>query len=139
MRARFRSAGATIVAVSVMAVLAGCVGGTSDFAVLEREPGPGDALPDLPGYAFDDLDMSSARFVGEHDGTDVWLARSGDSVVGLGVCLIVSPEGGDWHVACGGTGQLEIDGPGGRFEIRPDDSPTPEGATAVSENVFAFD
>ena len=66
-----------------------------------------------------------------------WLARDN---AGSGICLIAtSDDADDWRVWCGGGGALEAGGPSGSYAVRPDDSPTPEGATALSENIYLLE
>lgn len=47
------------------------------------------------------------------------------------------PGDDDWVVGCGGGG-TKVVGRAGSFEIVPDGVPAPEGATQVSENVYAW-
>ena len=63
------SAAALAVVLSAVA-LSGCTGAGGAYSVLEREAEARDEVPaDLPGYAWDDVDQATARFVGEGDGT----------------------------------------------------------------------
>lgn len=102
------------------------------FSDLEGDQDASDELPQLDD-AFGDVDAASSRSVGAHDGTLLWLARGAES---SSVCLVAFAGGEDWVVSCGGD-TLEIDGAVGNFLVQPDDFPAPEGATKVSENVWA--
>ena len=110
-------------------MLTGCVQYTT-YADLEGERDAADQLPELEEYAYDSLDASTSRFVGEHDGTSLWLAKGEEAAP---VCL-VAQRGKDWIVGCGDR----TSGGPGSFEIFPDGSLIPEDATKVSENVYAW-
>jgi hypothetical protein len=127
----------TALAVTVMTALAiglsGCLDGGSGFAVLDRPAESADALPtDLPDYAFDNLDPESARFVADHDGVELYLTRGADS----GICLLAYPNAEDWVVGCSGGRWLKVGGRSTKYEVRADGAPAPEGATALSANVY---
>ncbi|RXZ72456.1 hypothetical protein [Agromyces albus] len=127
---------ASVVAVVLLAGmgLAGCISPASGFAVLDRAAEAGDALPkDLPDYADDSLDPTTSRFVGEHDGDRLYLARGDNSAI----CLVIYPNNEEWVVGCGeGGGLTAVSGPSGTYEIRPDGAPAPTGAEEISPNVF---
>jgi hypothetical protein len=120
-------------------LLAGCGMGERTYADLERESTATDAPPDLPEYAWDGADPSTARFVGEHEGTRLWLARSEDA---HGVCLVSVSDSAalEWVVGCSGAEGIETQGPGGTFRAVPDGAPSGTGTTtAVSTNVYAVE
>jgi hypothetical protein len=126
----------SVVAVGLLAALAlaGCVRAGSGFAVLDREGAPGDILPtDLPDYAYEGLDPASSRFVGEHDGDRLYLAKGDHSTI----CLVVYPNNEDWFIGCGGgDGSGTVSGPSRAYQIRPDAAPAPTGAEEITQNVF---
>lgn len=106
----------------------------NEYADLQGDRETRDELPQLADYAYDDLDVSSSRFVGEHDGTSLWLAQDLDNST---VCLVADAGDDEWIVGCGG-GSTNIGGIAGLFEVVPDSVPAPEGAMQVSENVYAW-
>jgi len=131
---RFRLAAVGALAVASVVLLAGCSAQQNAFTDLQGERGASDELPQLADHAYDDLDVSSSRFVGEHEGTSLWLAQGLED---SSVCLVADPGDDDWVVGCGGGG-TKVVGRAGSFEIVPDGVPAPEGATQVSENVYAW-
>jgi len=132
-------AAAAAAAICAASVLAGCAAAGSSFAVLERDPGPSDALPaGLPDYATDRILVGSQRFLGEHEGTSLWLARGADTETpGLEVCLLAYPDDTNWALGCGGAGQIELGGAAGSFTVVPDGQTPPGGLTAITPNVYA--
>ncbi|MFJ6550452.1 hypothetical protein [Microbacterium sp. NPDC091676] len=128
---------ATLASVAVLSVVAlsGCTGVGATYAVLDREAGARDEVPaDLPGYAWDDVDQATARFVGEDEGTSLWLARARDDT---SACLLAYADEESWVLGCGGDGApFSLGGVTGTFTVVPDGAPAPEGMTRVSENVY---
>ncbi|RXZ51856.1 hypothetical protein [Agromyces binzhouensis] len=120
----------------VVLVLTGCIDSGSGFAVLERDAVVADALPaDLPDYADDELEPLSSRFVGEHDGNMLFLAKGKEPGT---VCLAVYPNATDWVIGCGGgSAEFGVGGPSGGYIVRPDGAPAPELHREVATNVFA--
>jgi len=118
--------------------LAGCINPGSGFAALDREAEPGDALPaDLPNYADDNLEPTSSRFVGEHDGNALYLAKGKDA---NGICLLVYPDtAADWVIGCGGSPEFGVGGPSGGYIVRPDGAPAPQDYVEIATNVFAHE
>ncbi|RUQ07226.1 MULTISPECIES: hypothetical protein [unclassified Microbacterium] len=127
-------AAAAVVALSTVA-LSGCTSVGAAYAVLDREAGARDEVPaDLPGYAWDDVDQATARFVGEDEGTSLWLARARDDA---SACLLAYADEESWVLGCGGGGALfSVGGMTGTFTVVPDGAPAPEGMTRISENVY---
>lgn len=117
--------------------LTGCVDTGPAFSVLDREAQEVDALPtDLPDYADDNLDPASSRFVGEHDGDRLYLAKGEDS----SVCLVIFPDDGEWVAGCSGDyAPFTVGSQALGYEVRPDSAPVPTGAERISENVFVLD
>lgn len=118
-------------------MLSGCTAFTSSYAVLDREAEPADTLPNavIEQDSGDVADLSSARFVGEHSDSSLWLLRGVD--VGA-VCVLAYQDETAWGMGCGSErGPVEMSGPAGHFTMVPDDYPTPDGATRISDNVYA--
>lgn len=127
---------ASLAGTSLIAVLTltGCIDPGTGFAVLDREAVAADALPaDLPDYADDNLEPSSSRFVGEHDGNMLFLAKGREPRT---VCLAIYPNATDWVIGCGGGGEFAVGGPSGGYTVRPDSAPEPELHREVAPNVF---
>lgn len=53
------------------------------------------------------------------------------------MCIVADAGEDEWVVGCGGAG-TKVDGMAGSFEIVPDGIPAPEGATQISENIYAW-
>lgn len=118
--------------------LSGCSAFAPSYGVLDRDAEPEDAVPDTVAEqdSEDVADLSSARLVGEHSGTSIWLLRGVEQGT---VCVLAFPEDGVWGMGCGGKGApVEMSSPAGHFVTVPDDYPTPDGATRVSDNVYAL-
>lgn len=114
-------------------VLTACMMGFPSYADLAGDPTQQDALPDgLPDHAYGDIDVDSSRYVGDDDGTQLWLARGTERD---SVCLvsITDIDADDWQVACGGAaGPLTA----GSYVVHSDGYPTPDDAVPISENVY---
>lgn len=127
------------VAVCALAVvsgllLTGCAAQQGTLTDLQRDHESGDELPQLDDHAYEAVDVESSRFVGEHEGTSLWLAEGREASA---VCLVADPGDADWVVGCGGL-PIGVDGLAGHFEVVPDGAPAPEGVTQISENVYAW-
>ena len=119
-------------------VLGGCTAFSTGYAVLDREVEPADTLPDevIEQDSGDVADLSSARFVGEHSGSSLWLLQG---IEPSSVCVLAYRDETAGGMACGSErGPVEMSGPAGHFVIVPDDSPAPDGATRISDNVYAL-
>ncbi|MBZ4487717.1 hypothetical protein LQ938_02695 [Microbacterium sp. cx-55] len=111
--------------------LTGCAGGTR-WSDLDREPSADDAIPGSVTWV-DGADESSVRFVGEYEGTRLWLLRTE-----RGICLVQYPESKEWASGCTEpAGEFATSGPGGSFRVYPDDGIPPDDAVQISENVYA--
>lgn len=121
-----------------MVALTGCMNSGSGWAVLDREAEQGDALPaDLPGYADDNLEPMSSRFVGEHDGNKLYLAKGNEANQ---ICLLVYPDtSAEWVIGCGRSPEFGVGGPSGGYVVRPDGAPIPEDYVEMATNVFAHE
>lgn len=114
----------------LMVFLAGCSSSGVSYALLDREAQSSDQLPEQVIDGSADIDPNSSRFVGDHDGADLWLARAERADT---VCLVVFPNEADWVVGCGAEGGgLGV----GDYMVVPDGSPSPDGATKLSDNVY---
>lgn len=113
--------------------LTGCVS-VQHFSDLDREPSADDAMPVAAGaWEAGEIDEASVRFVGEYEGTKLWLMKSE-----RGLCLLQYPASREWISGCTEpAGQFGTSGPGGNFIVIPDDGYPPEGATKISENVYS--
>jgi len=131
---------ASVVGVGLFTVIAltGCMNPGSGLAVLDGEAEAGDALPDdLPDHADDNLEPTSSRFVGEHDGNALFLAKGKEANQ---ICLLVYPNNSaEWVIGCGGSPEFGVEGPSGGYVVRPDGAPTPENYVEITTNVFAHD
>jgi hypothetical protein len=116
------------------ALLVGCSPSGATHSVLDRAAEPADEPPSVVAESSEDIAADSARFVGEHNGAGLWLARS---TTENGICLIVHSNARGWVTGCtDGGGQLGVSGPAGAFVVLPDGSPTPDGTSQLTENVF---
>lgn len=75
------------------------------------------------------------RWVGEHEGTDVWLGRGSSAGE---ICLFAYPGDEAWVSVCGGEGgEIRASGPDQRlYAVVPDGAASPERFVAVSRNVY---
>lgn len=131
---RIRMFTAPTLALVTIALLSSCVSQQEGFADLDGAREAIDKLPQLEDYAYDVVDSSSSRYVGEHNGTSLWLAGGLD---GYEVCLVAYATGDAWGVSCGGGTGMRSGGAAGSFEVVPNGGAAPAGATQVSENVYA--
>ncbi|QCQ16449.1 hypothetical protein [Microbacterium sp. RG1] len=113
--------------------LAGCTNtaGYTDLESTETRALPAMVTKDALAH----FDLDSMRWVGEHEGTDVWLGwgrRAGE------VCILFSADVDAWVTGCAGAGgQMTLSGRGPqRFVVVPDGQPAPEGFAAISHNVY---
>ncbi|NYF11994.1 hypothetical protein HDC34_000288 [Pseudoclavibacter sp. JAI123] len=103
------------------------------FADLEATAANEKALPvELPDYALEGADLESVRWVGEHEGTDVWLAAPVEGS-DYDACILTFPDAQNWTSGCGGG----VSGPDQRwYAIVADGQEPPEGSIPLSENVY---
>lgn len=130
----WRTGVAAIIGVSAL-LLAGCGGAAANYADLDGNRAPEDALPAISEDALGDLDPETSRFLGEFDGTELWLAAA--TAPTAAVCLVVMPDSGDWIAGCGAD--FAIGGPNGEFHVKPDGAPSHDHLTPLSENVYRID
>ncbi|QEW00100.1 hypothetical protein F6J84_08305 [Microbacterium caowuchunii] len=131
---RIRGMAVAALMCSGVLALSGCTSPDFPFQDLKRDRRPGDELPTVPAPEEMDLDMSTSRFIGEYESASLWLVQGNDA---MSICLIIDSGAASWHAACGGSLGLSTSGPGGAFAVVPDGSSPPDGAIAVSENVYA--
>lgn len=129
----------SVLALALSAVaLSGCTGSATSYAALDREAESADAVPFpvIEQDSGDAADLASARFVGEHSGSSLWLLRGVDQGT---VCVLAYQDESAWGIGCGGEGgPVEMSGPAGHFITVPDGYTTPDGATRISDNVYAL-
>lgn len=115
---------------------AGCTSTGSSYADLSGDPGPGDALPAslTSGEFGGELDLNSARSVGEHNGAQLWLVEGSERNQ---ICLVAYVDGGGYSSCAAAGALLEMGLPASEFLVAPDTAGTPEGAVAISSNVYA--
>ena len=131
---RLRYASATALVLASITLLSGCSTDLVGFSDLQGERESRDELPELTDYAYDDVDVSTSRYVGEHAGTSLWLARGLENST---VCLVADAGEDEWVVGCGG-GTVGVDGLAGKYQVVVDGVQAPEGAVKISENVYAW-
>lgn len=117
----------------VAALLTGCTSSGVTYSGLDGKAEAVDELPEIVQDSDAEIDVESARFVGEQDGASVWLARGEQPDT---VCLVAS-EADDWVVSCGAEGgPMTVAGEPGKYVVVPDGAPAPENATELSDNVY---
>lgn len=133
-----RRTGLAIGALLSVLLLAGCASFGNGYPILDRQPEAADEVPDtLPAHAGDDADLSSSRFVGEHDGTSLWLMRGKAPET---VCLLAYPDADGWVLGCGDiAGQSGVGGPAAQYVYQPDFAPAPPDSIEISANVYVDD
>ncbi|MBP1325450.1 hypothetical protein JOF28_000682 [Leucobacter exalbidus] len=131
---RLRYVAASALTLASVVLLTGCAGQQAPLADLAGERTSQDELPQLSDYAYDLVNTASSKYVGEYEGTSLWLALGIDP--DTQVCLIVAPGNDRWTVSCGGIRMITSNGEH-TFEVVPDGASPAESATRVSENVHA--
>lgn len=132
-RNRRRCLAAALMAGGIV-IFAGCATTSSAFSDLRSERTPVDDLPALAEDAYENIDTSTSRYAGEHEGTSLWIAEGQNE---FPICLIAVSTSSDWAVACGGPSVVGMSGLIGTYTVVPDGTPAPEHATRISENVYA--
>ena len=128
-----RSLRAIVVAVAVIGALAACTSG-SGYSDLDRAATTDDVFPsDAPGYASDNLDVDSVRYVGRHDGHSFYLAQTDPAP---GVCVLIYRDADAWMTGCGVN--ITVEGLGMVATVVPDGAVVPEGGTLVGNNVVVL-
>lgn len=125
---------ATAVSFAAITLLSGCSGQLDGFVDLQGEKQDRDELPELADNAYDELDVSTSRYIGEHEGTSLWLAQGLENST---VCLVADAGEKEWLVGCGG-GAVKVSGQAGTYQVVGDGAAAPEGAVKISENVYAW-
>lgn len=119
---------------SLAVLLAGCSSSGATYSALDRESEPADELPAVVAEGNDDIAVDTARYVGEYDGTGLWIARAESPDT---VCLILYPNDRDWVAGCGAEGgPIGVGGPSGDFIVTPDGAPAPDDSDRVTDNVY---
>ena len=78
----------------------------------------------LSDHPYTGVEPDSSRYVGEHNGASLWLAKGTTSPAET--CLIAYADPDTWHVVCGVSPGLGARGTAGGFVVVPDDAPVPE-------------
>lgn len=133
MRFSRRVAAAAAVPLAAALALSGCASDLETYSDLQRDRRPADELPLLPDNPYEGVEESSSRYVGEHDGFALWIAEGSEADM---KCLIVVLDSDEWRVGCG-DGSTRFSGAAGAFGVVADGAPAPDGATMISENVYA--
>jgi hypothetical protein len=124
-----------VVTAGLAVILGGCAWSGGSYAALDRDRQSSDELPEVVEEASSDIDAESARYAGEHDGVEFWLARMDEPE---SVCLVVYPNDTDWVIGCTAYGsRLGVGGPSGDYVLMPDGLPAPEDTTKLMDNVYA--
>ncbi|MFS2240723.1 hypothetical protein [Microbacterium sp. OR16] len=125
----------TLVASGIL-VFSGCSASVKDdFADLRKPHTSQDKLPALDEDPIETINFSTARYVGEHKGTSLWIA---EGIEASSVCLVALVGDSEGSIACGGTSGVASQGPAGSFAVIPDGVPVPDNAMKISENVYAI-
>ncbi|WP_434971034.1 hypothetical protein [Microbacterium sp. bgisy207] len=133
--------GIAVLAVGFVGVLglAGCSAPSEPYSVFQRTPTAADTIPAAVDEGNAEFELSDARYVGEHDGKRLWIARI-DPESGMKVCLVVYPDDESWVTGCGGGGEVAVSGMDGvEYHLVPDGSSVPDEVTVISENVYVVD
>ncbi|PKI92228.1 hypothetical protein CW368_05210 [Actinomycetales bacterium SN12] len=131
---RLRYAARSALTLASIVILCVCTAQPGGFADLGGERDARDELPQLADYAYDSVDRSTSRYVGEHDGASLWLANGRERSA---VCLVADAGERGWIVGCGGGG-TRIGGTTGSYEVVEDAAAAPKGAVKISQNVYAW-
>lgn len=134
MESVWRAGAAMMIGVSAL-MLTACSSAADGYSDLNGKRVAEDALPAMSDHILADLDPESSRFLGEFDGTKLWLAAA--TAPTAAVCLAIMPESGDWIAGCGAD--FALGSPDGKFRIRADGAPSDDHLTPLSENVFRID
>jgi hypothetical protein len=125
----------TVVTLTVLLATAGCTSPTPALSDLDGDQTTDHPIPaEVSDEALADADLDTIRWVGEHEGTNLWLAAGKDN---FDTCLLIYPDGTDWLIACGGGLMQSTTGAGLTFAVVPDGETAPADFGAVSQNVFA--
>lgn len=124
-------------AISIVALVGAtaCSHQVDNYSDLSEDSDNEKPLPDtIREEASVSLDLDSARWVGEHEGTELWLGLEADD---MGICLVVYPDDERWVSGCSTAGEVIVsNGDGWDYRAHPDNADLPEGAIQVSRNVF---
>ena len=120
-----------LAASAAVVALAGCSSGPQ-YSDLAGEPISDRSIYDELGAI--SLEGSDPRWVGEYEGTDLWVFDGRDERT----CVLINPEVGSWVVSCGET--FAVSGVGGHeFVLLPDGETYDRPVTAISKNVYVVD
>lgn len=124
-------------ALLLLGATAGCSGSASTYADLDNLPSIDMPIPaDLENQTLDGFDTESIRWVGEYEGSQLWLAAGTDE---FEVCLLQYADAREWSGSCSGGDGISSAriGDGPQFQVVPDGQEPREGSDRVSNNVYA--
>lgn len=125
----------TLVASGILA-FSGCSASVKDdYADLRKSDTSEDKLPVLDEDPIETINFSTTRYVGEHEGTSLWI---GEGIEPSSICLVALFGDSEGSIACGGTSGVTSHGPAGSFAVIPDGGFVPDNAMKISENVYAI-
>lgn len=110
----------------------------SEIVAFERAQNVADALPtSLPDYATNQLDLTTSRFVGDYDGSAIYVVQSSDDAP---FCVLIYPKSPptDWVMGCGDGIPLTVTAPGGLSVKLLPRNQAPDGWTPLDANVSAM-
>ncbi|MFU8948046.1 hypothetical protein ACLRGF_15090 [Mycetocola zhadangensis] len=121
---------------AIAVVLSGCAAAHPP-AYAELASPQGDADTYAPGLP-ENLNESSVRFVGEHDGRSYYLAQSSSGTAGDSVCILVDAPDVDSSAGCGNN-EVTVTWSAGAAQYNA--SPVPESAmqddwVRISDNLI---
>jgi hypothetical protein len=130
-----------VAATAVVGLTSGCLSQAAQdpqYTDLSSESSARDTPVELPDYALESFDLETIRWVGEREGTELWLAEGSDPFT---VCLLAYPNETEWVSGCGGRGGgTSLSGSDGRtYVIVADGATAPSNATPISTNVYTTD
>ncbi|GAA1135464.1 hypothetical protein [Nesterenkonia lutea] len=126
---------ALAIAVTALLGMSGCTGQAESYSDLTQAADGEKSVPDaIPDSARGNFDAESIRWIGEHEGSELWLGTAADS---RGVCLLLYPDPERWVVGCTDGAVLSLNRGGAwDYHVRPDDHAPPSEAVQVSSNVY---
>jgi hypothetical protein len=131
-----------ILAAIALGLAAACLGGCAIFGAsysdLRKDAESRVALPESV-RSDSGLDTDTARYVGDYEGTQVWLSRG--SVDDDGICIILAPTDEPASVACDVVGsQLSASHRPARYYVVADGAEVPDDGenTRLSNNVYVI-
>lgn len=126
---------ALAIAITVLVGTSACSSQAEKYTDLTEESASEKPLPEAVRTG--SIDLESTRWVGEHEGTELWLGLAADEA---GMCLAIYPDPERWVTGCSSGDEVNVsNGDGWDYRVRPDNIELPDGAVPVSHNVFVTD